>query len=272
MHLGATLRLLRTDAGLSLRDLARRIGVSSAYLSRVENGVDAPPTPERLSAIARELRVPSSLLMDVANRLSPSVAAYLEEVPGAGALFLDIAQRRLSRRQLARVRDFLDAEFPVAPGRRDVPVPPLAPLLAPERVVLQLSCAGWDDVLDVVAERLASSRPGADVARVVEGLRRHREESSCAVGSGVAVPHSFLPGALPTAALVTLATPLAGDTPDGEPLRVVVAVLDAERGGPQLVRLAHLARLAAHGLADRLVGLSQPAQVLSILAELEALR
>lgn len=45
MHLGATLRLLRTDAGLSLRDLARRIGVSSAYLSRVENGVDAPPRP-----------------------------------------------------------------------------------------------------------------------------------------------------------------------------------------------------------------------------------
>src|SRR3712207_1940181 len=89
MHLGATLRLLRVDAGLSLRDLARRIGVSSAYLSRVENGLDAVPTPERLAAIARELDVPSTLLMDVAHRVSPFVASYLEQVPGAGRLFLE---------------------------------------------------------------------------------------------------------------------------------------------------------------------------------------
>ncbi|MFP2964110.1 helix-turn-helix domain-containing protein, partial [Myxococcus sp. 1LA] len=178
MHLGATLRLLRTDAGMSLRDLARRIGVSSAYLSRVENGVDAPPTPERLAAIARELRVPPALLMDVAHRMSPFVTTYLEEVPGAGALFLDIAQRRLSGPQLARVRDFLDAQFPVSSGQRQAPVPPLGPLLAPERVVLRLSCAGWDDLLEVVAERLASARPGADVAHVLGGLKRHREESS----------------------------------------------------------------------------------------------
>ncbi|MFP2911823.1 helix-turn-helix domain-containing protein, partial [Pyxidicoccus sp. 3LFB2] len=144
MHLGATLRLLRVDAGVSLRDMARRIGVSSAYLSRVENGVDAPPTAERLAAIAHELDVPPALLMDVAQRVSPYVAGYLEEVPGAGTLFLEIARRRLSGEQLARVRAFLDAEFPVRGARGDEPVPPLAPLLAPERVVVQLSCAGWE--------------------------------------------------------------------------------------------------------------------------------
>jgi PTS system nitrogen regulatory IIA component len=151
MHLGATLRLLRVDAGVSLRDMARRIGVSSAYLSRVENGVDAPPTPERLAAIARELDVPPALLMDVTQRVSPYVAGYLEEVPGAGTLFLEIARRRLSGAQLARVRAFLDSEFPMRGARGEEPVPPLASLLAPERVVVQLSCAGWDDVLDVVA-------------------------------------------------------------------------------------------------------------------------
>src|SRR5512139_3614182 len=108
MHLGATIRLLRLDAGLSLRDLARRIGVSSAYLSRVENGLDAVPTPERLSAIARELDVPHTLLMDAAHRVSPFVAQYLEQVQGASMLFLELASRNLSGPQLARVRDFLD--------------------------------------------------------------------------------------------------------------------------------------------------------------------
>lgn len=46
---GAALRLLRVEAGLSLRALAQRIGVSSAYLSRVEHGHDAIPTPDRLT-------------------------------------------------------------------------------------------------------------------------------------------------------------------------------------------------------------------------------
>ena len=113
MHLGATIRLLRVDAGLSLRDLARRIGVSSAYLSRVENGLDAAPTPERLAAIARELDVPPALLVDVTHRVSPFVAHYLEQVPGASMLFLELARRNLSGHQLARVREFLDSEFPV---------------------------------------------------------------------------------------------------------------------------------------------------------------
>lgn len=273
MHLGATLRLLRVDAGLSLRDMARRIGVSSAYLSRVENGVDAPPTVERLTAIARELDVPPALLMDVANRVSPYVTEYLEAVPGSGTLFLELARRRLSGAELARVRGFLDAEFPVrGGGPSDAPVPALAPLLAPERVVLQLSCEGWDDVLDVVAGRLASALPGVDAARLAESLRRRDITSSCAVGAEVAVPHVFVPGVAPVAALVTMAKGLAVDTPDGRPLRLVVAAADGELGRVRLVRMAHVARLAARGLSARLSEARQPGQVLAILEELEALR
>ena len=56
MHFGAALRLLRVDAGVTLRALAERVGVSSAYLSRVENGHDAVPTPDRLADIAAALR------------------------------------------------------------------------------------------------------------------------------------------------------------------------------------------------------------------------
>ncbi|MFY2556394.1 helix-turn-helix domain-containing protein [Corallococcus terminator] len=272
MHLGATLRLLRVDAGLSLRDLARRIGVSSAYLSRVEHGVDAPPTVARLTAIARELDVPPALLMDVANRVSPYVSEYLEDVPGAGTLFLELARRRLSGTQLARVRDFLDVEFPVRGGLSDAPVAALAPLLAPERVVLQLSCGGWEDVLDVVAGRLAAALPGVDAARLAEGLRQRDDESSCAVGGEVAVPHLFLQGAPPVAALVTLAKGLQVDTPDGRPLRLVVAAVDGELGRVRLVRMAHVARLAARGLSARLSEARQPGQVLAVLEELEALR
>ncbi|MBJ6760523.1 PTS sugar transporter subunit IIA [Myxococcaceae bacterium JPH2] len=272
MHMGATLRLLRVDAGLSLRDLARRIGVSSAYLSRVENGLDAPPTQERLSAIARELDVPAALLMDVANKVSPYVTGYLEEVPAAGTLLLDIARRRLTAAQLARVRNFLDAEFPVREARGDEPVPALSSLLSPERVVLQLGCESWDDALDVVAGRLAAACPGVDSARLAAHLRQREEESASTVGNGVATPHGYSAGAAPAAVLVTLAQPLPRDTPDGQPLRLVVALLDGLHGRARLVRLAHVARLAGRGMADWLMDARQPAEVIARLEELEALR
>jgi PTS system nitrogen regulatory IIA component len=185
MHLGATLRLLRVDAGLSLRDLARRIGVSNAYLSRVENGLDAVPTPERLAAIARELDVPPTLLMDGAHRVSPFVAHYLEQVPGAGMLFLEIARRGLSGQQLARVREFLDAEFPARAARPEAPVPALAPLLAPERLVLRLTCTTLEDALDVAAGRLAVACPGVSAPRLAAEMKRREAEASSMVGNGV---------------------------------------------------------------------------------------
>ncbi|HEX8537147.1 MAG TPA: helix-turn-helix domain-containing protein [Cystobacter sp.] len=272
MHPGATLRLLRVDAGLSLRDLARRIGVSSAYLSRVENGVDAVPTPERLAAIARELDVPPTLLMDVAHRQSPFVANYLEEVPGASALLVDVARRRLTSEQLLRVRAFLDAEFPAPAPWPHTPAPALGPVLTPGRMVLRLTCSALEDALDVAAGRLAADLPGVSASHLVAELRRREAESSNAVGNGVAVPHAFVENTPPLAALVTLAQPLPEETPDGVPLRLLVVLVDGEQRTHRLMRLAHVARLASHGLAERLSDAEQPSQVQTRLAELESLR
>jgi nitrogen PTS system EIIA component len=271
MHLGATIRLLRVDAGLSLRDLARRIGVSSAYLSRVEHGQDAVPTPERLTAIARELDVPPALLMDVSYRVNPLVASYLEQIPGAGALFLEIARRRLTSAQLARVREFLNAEFSVRGAPREEPAPALAPLLAPERIILQLSCTSVEDARDMAVGRLCAACPALGAARLTEQLERRERESSCSVGNGVAVPHAALEGAPPLAALVTLAKPLRHETPDGQPLRMLIVMVGSERGRAWLMRLAHVARLSSHGLATRLQEAQHPREVLSHLQELEAL-
>ncbi|WP_224364877.1 helix-turn-helix domain-containing protein [Hyalangium versicolor] len=272
MHLGATIRLLRVDAGLSLRDLARRIGVSSAYLSRVEHGLDAVPTPERLTAIARELDVPPTLLMDVAHRVNPFVASYLEQVPGAGTLFLDIARRQLSSSQLARVRDFLEEEFPLRGASRDDPAPALAPLLAPERIILELSCAAMEDARDMAIGRLCAACPGLGTSQLAEELERREAEASCSVGNGVAVPHAVIEGVAPLAALVTLAKPLRHETPDGQPLRVLIVLVGGDRGRARLMRLAQMARLASHGLATRLQDARHPSEVLARLEELEALR
>lgn len=267
MHFGATLRLLRIDAGVSLRALAQRIGVSSAYLSRVEHGHDQPPTPDRLIEIARALDLPPTLLIDLAQRVTPFVARYLEDVPAASCLFLEIARRRLTAAQLARVQAFLDAEFPARGAARPV-APRLGDIVGPEQVVLRLSCAELDDAIDVAAGRLAGACAGVSAGRLAGEIHRREREASTAVGHGVAVPHAMLPGCEPAAAIVTLARPLAAATPDDAPLQLLLVLVG---GGPApLELLARAVRLATPATVEALVGADTPAAVLARLRHAEA--
>lgn len=269
MHVGATLRLLRLESGLSLRDLARRLGVSGAYLSRVENGLDSAPTPARLEAMARELGVPPTLLMDLAHHVSPLVVDYVEQIPEAGSLFLEIAHRRLDGSQLAELRTFLDERFPRTGQAVEAALPSLSELLSPALVVLHLTCSAMDDALDVAAGRLADASPSTTADALAAALRRREAEVSSAIGGGVAVPSAYVPGIAPAAALVILGSPLAYDTPDGAPLRLIVVLLGPRGADDRVLRLAQVARLAARGVAGSLAACDSPSQVLARLADLE---
>jgi nitrogen PTS system EIIA component len=269
MHFGATLRLLRLESGLGLRDLARRLGVSSAYLSRVENGLDAAPTPARLQHLARELGVPAPLLVDLGQRVSPFVGDYIEQVPEAGSLFLEIAQRRLDREQLAELRALVEERFPRQPRAAAGPERRLSDLLAAERVILGLRCQGIEDALEIVAGRLAGALQGSNVAELAARLKDREREVPSAIGGGVAVPRAFLPAVQEAAALITFAAPLRYATPDNEPLRLLIVLAGPPDVAPRPLRLALVARLAARGLAEALSGVTSPARALAKLALLE---
>lgn len=267
MHVGATIRLLRLGAGIGLRDLAERIGVSSAYLSRVENGRDAPPTADRLEAIARELALPPALLLEVAGRVSPFLSSYMREVPAASALFVDIARRNLDAEAIARVREVLERELPAPREPSAVRrAPPLPSLLAPGRVVLGLSAARVSDVLDVLAARLGEGS-SVGTKQLAESMRERERESSTLIGGGVMVPQAFAPGP-PLAALVVLRRPLAVEAPDGEKLRVAIAVRASERGHGHLAQLAEVARLSAHGGVELLCRARTADEALAVLTGL----
>lgn len=261
MHFGATLRLLRVDAGVSLRALAQTIGVSSAYLSRVENGHDQAPTPDRLLAIARALDLPPTLLIDLAQRVSPFVARYLEDVPSASFLFLEVARRKLSAAQLARVYAFIDAEFPTWGAAARPATPRLSELLAPDRVILKLSCDYLGDAIDVAASRLAGAMPGVSAAAIADEIRQRERESPTGVGHGVAVPHALDPTRRPVAAIVTLARPLATPTPDDVPLQLLLVIVGG--GAAPLELLARAARLAT---ASTVADLCQASTAEAVLA------
>lgn len=272
MHFGATLRLLRLDSGLSLRDLARRLGVSSTYLSRVENGLDSIPTPERLEAVARELGMPATVLMDLAHRVSPLVVDYVERVPEAGSLFLEIAHRGLDAGQIGALRALVDERFPPGRAQARAPHTALSDLLTTDRIVLQLRCSGMDDILDVAVGRFASTPLTCDPSVIAQALRTREADVPSAIGGGVAVPCAYVPGAPAAAALVTLARPMRYDTPDGKPLRLVIVLLGSTQAGDRLLHLADIARMSARGLVEQLTRMSSPGEVLARLALFEGLR
>jgi PTS system nitrogen regulatory IIA component len=267
MHFGSALRLLRLDTGVSLRDMARRIGVSSAYLSRVEHGVDPAPTPDRLVAIARALELPPLLLVELADQTSPMVSSYMARVPAAASLFFEIARRDLSNAEVSRLGALLEREFPDQRAARAGRVR-LRKWLEADRLVLDLACTGMDDVIEIAVSRLGL--PSGAAARAVAGhiLARERDAPSV-LGSGVAVPHALGSQMPDRAALVTLARPLRESTPDGKPVRLAVVVAGA-RGARSLELLVQVARLAGRGLADELCGLRSPDKLLRKLEALEA--
>jgi PTS system nitrogen regulatory IIA component len=268
MHFGATLRLLRVSAGISLRELARRVGVSTAYLSRVENGHDGAPTPDRLVAIGRALDVPPHALLELARQAGSAVAGYVEEVPVAAALFLEISRRRLGPTEIARVKAFIEREFPPAATDRGRPPVRLSERLTPQRVVVDLVCTDLEELVDVAVTRLPIE--AARRRAVAEAIMAVEEDAPSSLGNGVAIPHAAVAGAPSAAVLVTLARPLRARAADGSPVRLAIVLIDERAGAAQLALLAQAARLASAGVADTLASLRSAQRILDHLAALEA--
>ena len=61
----------RTALGYTMRSLAARVGVSSAYIAHIEHGRIATPSPPVLSALARELHVSKETLLRAMRQSQP---------------------------------------------------------------------------------------------------------------------------------------------------------------------------------------------------------
>jgi transcriptional regulator with XRE-family HTH domain len=78
---GEVVREMREAQGLGLRVVAERLGISPAYLSRIERGKERPPKPELVKKIAKLLGGDPDLLFRLATSTDPDIAEYLHLVP-----------------------------------------------------------------------------------------------------------------------------------------------------------------------------------------------
>lgn len=95
--LGEAIRYLRLQRGLSLRELARRVGISAPFLSDIERG---RRTTEKLDAIASELGVDAEVLRSLDTRLSSRVREWAANTPGVTRLLEEFAEAGATAYQL----------------------------------------------------------------------------------------------------------------------------------------------------------------------------
>lgn len=83
---GATIRELRTAQDLGLRETAGKIGISPAYLSRIERGKETPPRPEIIKNLAKILAADPDVLFRLSSSTDPELTDYLQTNPEVNTL------------------------------------------------------------------------------------------------------------------------------------------------------------------------------------------
>ena len=94
-HFGSTLRTRREhlhlkDKRFSLRQVAMRIGIEPAYLSKIERGEVAPPSEATTVKLARELSVDPDVLLALAGKVSRDLQDIIRKRP---RLFADLIRQ-----------------------------------------------------------------------------------------------------------------------------------------------------------------------------------
>ncbi|MCO5186036.1 MAG: helix-turn-helix domain-containing protein [Anaerolineae bacterium] len=100
---GRTVRKIRLAQNRGLRETASDIGISPAYLSRIERGKEPPPAPTIIKELADVLMVEPEQLFRLAAVTDPDILALLQTRPKVNDLVRLIMERDLSDAQIDSV-------------------------------------------------------------------------------------------------------------------------------------------------------------------------
>ena len=103
--------LKANDRRFSVRQVAQRIGVEPAYLSKIEREDVAPPSEEKIRALAKELEEDVDMLLAMAGKVSSDLQEIIRKRP---QLFADLLRqlKTLPNHAILRIaRDVRDGEW-----------------------------------------------------------------------------------------------------------------------------------------------------------------
>jgi DNA-binding XRE family transcriptional regulator len=92
MSFGALVRREREAKGIGLREMAKKIGVSPTYLSKIERGDFAPPVEGKVRKIAEIIGHDPDELLALAGRVASDLTDIIRQHPRKMADFLRAAK------------------------------------------------------------------------------------------------------------------------------------------------------------------------------------
>jgi transcriptional regulator with XRE-family HTH domain len=111
-HIRTTREALHAAGGdFSLRKVAARINVGSAYLSQVERGKGSLPSEEKVIALAAELGLDSNVLLAMTGKVSSELQAIIAKRPQLFAEMLLACRDLPDNAILKLVREVRDGDW-----------------------------------------------------------------------------------------------------------------------------------------------------------------
>ena len=104
-------KLRAEDPTFSVRQVAERVGLEPSYLSKIERSEEAPPSEEKIRALAKDLREDPDVLLALAGKVSTDLQEIIQKRP---ALFGELIRelKRLPDNAVLRiVREVRDGEW-----------------------------------------------------------------------------------------------------------------------------------------------------------------
>ncbi|MBF0154238.1 MAG: helix-turn-helix domain-containing protein [Magnetococcales bacterium] len=108
-NFGDIIRELRLAQDLGLRETAGKIGISPAYLSRIERGKERPPRPDVIKALAKILAADPDVLFRLSSSTDPEVTDYLHDQPDVVHLVRYLKHNDFTQEEMVRLMDAAEA-------------------------------------------------------------------------------------------------------------------------------------------------------------------
>ncbi len=100
-----------SDSSFSVRQVAQRIGVEPSFLSKVERDEAAPPSEEKIVALARELGEDPDVLLAMSGKVSSDLKAAILKRPALFATLIRELKKMPDQAVLRLVREVRDGQW-----------------------------------------------------------------------------------------------------------------------------------------------------------------
>jgi PTS system nitrogen regulatory IIA component len=255
---GPTIRLLRQAKGISLREMAKQLGVSPAFLSQIEAGRQHKIPKARIVQVAEMLGVSEGYLLGTARQIHPDVIRFLSNTPEAAEFMTAAMRNGMAAEDFTQLREMVEerrgrAGFAWAGAPRQkkkqkaAAAENLASFVDVSLCLTGVGVQNKDRLFQRFVKLLAKKNKSISPEVLLERMEKRERQSPTSVGGGVAIPHAFIPDIEEPVVGVLLLKRAIQYGPTNEDRVKTVFFLVGKEGDPgqHLPILARIARLCS---------------------------